>query len=62
MKEIEVGDVVTRMLAGDTPINIYVTEITDDLIICGPWKFDKYTLCEIDDNIECPISHLVIKK
>jgi hypothetical protein len=43
-----VGDMVMRLLAG-VPCPLKVTEITDTLIRCGPWEFDRATGAEIDD-------------
>jgi hypothetical protein len=47
---VKIGDVVTRILAGSIPMELRVTEITDKLVICGPWTFDKETGAEIDDD------------
>jgi hypothetical protein len=56
-KEIKIGDVVVRNLAG-TKMQLRVTDITDDLIICGGnredhvgWWFDKETGAEVDDEL-----------
>jgi hypothetical protein len=51
MDEIKVGDVVTRWLAGTIPMELRVTEITDDRIVCGGWEFDKATGAEIDEYL-----------
>lgn len=48
---MQVGDIVTRMLAGTVPMELRVTEITDDKIVCGWWTFDKNTLGEIDEDL-----------
>lgn len=50
-KELQIGDYVTRMLAGTLPMELIVTEITDDLIICGAWKFDRRTGAEVDEDL-----------
>jgi len=47
---MNVGDKVTRFLGG-IPMDLKVTEITDDTIVCGPWTFDKKTGAEIDEEI-----------
>lgn len=48
-REAVVGDIVTRVMAGTVRMNLKVTEITEDKIICGSWEFDKMTGLEIDD-------------
>lgn len=39
------------MLGGTIPIEMYVTEITEEFIYCGPWTFDPKTSGEIDDDL-----------
>jgi hypothetical protein len=48
---IKSGDVVTRLLGGEVPMNIRVTDVTDDRIICGAWEFDRGTGMEIDEQL-----------
>lgn len=49
---MQVGDFVTRWLAGTIPMELRITEITNDRIICGGgWEFDKVTGAEIDDDL-----------
>lgn len=55
---INIGDKVTRMLCGTIPITIKVTNVTEDRIICGAWEFDKTSGIEIDEEIDCQVSHL----
>jgi hypothetical protein len=54
------GQVVTRMLGGYIPMELKVTEVTDAEIICGPWRFDKETGVEIDEDIGVTVSHLLM--
>lgn len=49
LQRINVGDVVVRYLAGSLRMNLEVTDVTRDRIICGDWKFDRQTGAEIDD-------------
>lgn len=53
LKEIKVGDEITRMLAGTIPMNLIVTKIDDKFIYCGEedegWKFDINTGGEVDE-------------
>lgn len=55
LKDVKPGDVVTRMLAGTIPMKLNVTEVTDDIIYCGPqgigYVFDKKTGAEIDEDL-----------
>jgi hypothetical protein len=47
----KVGDVVVRMLGGAIPMSLKVTEVDDRFIHCGPWKFDKATGAEVDEEL-----------
>ena len=58
---MEIGDIVTRALLGSTFMKIKITDITDSRIICGPWEFDKITLEEIDDEIDCKVSCIILE-
>lgn len=44
---VKPGDTVIRMMAG-IPMPMLVTEVTDDLVMCGAWVFDLRTGAEID--------------
>jgi hypothetical protein len=46
-----VGKVVTRWLAGEIPMDLTITELTDDRIICGDWTFHRTTGAEIDEYL-----------
>lgn len=56
-RDVKVGDVVTRLLAGEIPMKLTVTSVTETLIWCGPeedtpaqgWSFDRRTGAEVDD-------------
>lgn len=48
---LKVGQFVTRLLAGEVEMQLRVTAITADRIICGDWQFDKATGAEIDDEL-----------
>jgi hypothetical protein len=50
-EHIEVGDVVTRLLAGSIPMRLQVTELTEDHIICGWWTFSRKNGAEIDEDL-----------
>jgi hypothetical protein len=50
-ENLKVGDVVVRMLGGTIPMKLRVSEITDRLIICSAWQFDKATGAEIDEEL-----------
>jgi hypothetical protein len=47
---MQIGDKVTRMMA-DISMELEITKITEDLIICGPWTFDRKSGMEIDDDL-----------
>lgn len=52
---IRPGDRVRRMLGGSIPIDLIVTDVTRDLILCGEagigWSFDRVTGAEVDGEI-----------
>jgi hypothetical protein len=54
---IKPGDVVTRLLGGQVPMNVNVTAVTDDKIICGTWVFDRETGMEIDEQLGWTKTH-----
>lgn len=51
MSNLKVGDKVIRMLAGTIPMELKVTDIIGDLIVCGWWQFDAKTGAEIDADL-----------
>ena len=59
-RHFQKGDKVRRMLVGVIPRDLIITEVTDDLIICDWWQFDRDSGIEVDDDISCPVSHLVV--
>ena len=50
-EKLRVGDVAVRMLAGTLPMKLQVSDITDQLITCSAWQFDKATGAEIDEEL-----------
>ncbi len=46
--QLKVGDPVIRMMAGTLPMDLKVSKVSDTIIYCGPWEFDKTTGGEID--------------
>lgn len=50
-ENLKVGDVVTRMLAGTIPVRLSVSAITDRIITCSTWEFDRATGAEIDEEL-----------
>ncbi len=52
---IRPGDRVRRMLGGAIPIDLIVTDVTEDLILCGEagigWSCDRVTGAEVDEEI-----------
>jgi hypothetical protein len=61
MKQLKIGDKVTRMLGGIVPMELIITRITDDEIICGMWKFSKQTGVEIDYDIDGIVSYIILE-
>jgi hypothetical protein len=50
LEDMKVGDTVTRMMCG-FPMQLKVSTVTDDRIICGPWTFSKANGAEIDEEL-----------
>ncbi len=48
---MNVGDMITRWLGGQVEMQLRITAITEDRIICGSWEFDKATGAEIDEDL-----------
>lgn len=48
-ENLNVGDVVTRMLGGTIPMKLPVSAITDRIITCSAWQFNRVTCAEIDE-------------
>ena len=46
---MKVGDRVTRMLANELPMQLVVTDITDRLVVCSGYTFDRETGAETDE-------------
>jgi hypothetical protein len=51
MNTLNVGDMVTRMFAGEAGMQLKITAITATRVICGPWEFDRATGAEIDEEL-----------
>jgi hypothetical protein len=51
MGKLQAGSRVTRMLCGSIPQVLLVTEMTEDVIYCGSWKFCAKTGDEIDEGL-----------
>lgn len=61
LKNVKVGDKLTRLIAGVVPMTVVVGEITDKVIKCGSidgtvaweegWTFDRKTGAEIDEDL-----------
>jgi hypothetical protein len=52
LSDIKAGDRVTRMLGGEIPMKLTVTEVTLQVIFCWPWMFDRRTGAEIDEDLD----------
>ena len=52
LQKVKKGDMVTRMLGGEIPMLLKVHLVTNDFILCGPYKFDRKTGAEIDEDRE----------
>lgn len=50
LSDVKPGDIVTRVMCG-MPMQLKVSEVTDDRIKCGPWEFCKASGAEIDEEL-----------
>lgn len=53
-RDVKVGDVVTRLLAGKIPMRFKVSDVDENFIYCGGpegWKFDRDTGAEVDEEL-----------
>lgn len=57
LDKVKVGDTVPRMCAGQVMMNLTVSEVTEDRIICGPWVFSKRNGAEIDEDLDWDETH-----
>ncbi len=48
-ENVKVGDTVVRMLAGTLPMKLPLSKVTEEVITCLDWEFDRATGAEIDD-------------
>jgi len=49
-KDAKIDDMITRNLCG-IEMQLKVTWVDDKYIYCGPWKFDKVTGAEVDEEL-----------
>lgn len=53
-RHVKVGDLVVRLLAGELPMELVVTDVSDEVIVCGGpagWRFDRATGIEVDEEL-----------
>lgn len=53
-RNVKVGDRVVRLLGGELPMELVVTEVSDEVIVCGGpggWRFDRVTGIEVDEEL-----------
>lgn len=52
LQEVKVGDVVVRKISSDEVLmQLKVTHVTEDKVVCGAWEFDRETGVEIDEDL-----------
>lgn len=51
LEDIKEGDVITRLLGGSIPMELKVSKVSEDFIVCGPWLFSRKTGLEIDKDL-----------
>lgn len=48
---VKAGDTVIRMLGGQVPMEMKVTDVSENYIHCGDWRFDKEHGIEFDPGL-----------
>jgi hypothetical protein len=48
---LAIGQTVRRMIDGELFMELRVTAISDSVITCSAWTFDRATGAEIDDDL-----------
>ena len=51
ISDLQVGDTVRRIIRGVAAMEMKVTGVTDDKVICGPWEFCRLSGAEIDEDL-----------
>ena len=51
LSEIKTEDKITRMICGTMPMELKVSQVTEDFIYCGPWKFLRASGGEVDEDL-----------
>ena len=51
LHEVQVGEIVERLMGGEVPMQLKVTGVTRDRIFCGPYEFSRKNGAEIDDDL-----------
>lgn len=60
--KLQKDDIILRQLGGLIPMELKITDVTEDRIICGSWEFDRNTGIEIDEMIPVQVSHISHRK
>lgn len=58
LRSVAAGDKVIRLIGGEVPMRLKVTEATEHRIICGPWEFSRVSGAEIDAELTHCASYL----
>lgn len=51
LQTLQRGDKVKRTCGGVVSMELLVSDVDDDFIYCGPWKFSKATSAEVDEDL-----------
>ena len=51
LRNIRAGDMVERLLCGMLPMQLRVSQVTNDRIICGAWEFSRANGAELDEDL-----------
>lgn len=51
LPKLTVGDRVVRLLAGTVRMELRVTSVSSEEVVCGWWTFDPETGAEIDPDL-----------
>lgn len=49
LRDLKKGDTVERLMGGTVIMELKITEVSGNKILCGDWEFDRRNGAEVDD-------------
>lgn len=51
LSQLKAGDTIDRIMGPGLVVPLIISKIDEKLIHCGPWKFDKLSGAEVDEEL-----------